>query len=225
MAFATQTIQPEFYQLVEQRVDEEYQRAGFTKVAADGSTVRDEDKMKARGLEVVSRAVVTSKADRSKKAVTNGELFANVFPEAPGARPGTADTLDDVESAVRAFLMRKVWGLTNAGPRGYVQKRLGDGSLILCRATVHRNLDPIVAVYVTDEPTLIMEDSLNPQIDKLVRLASDVREHAAMIVTRHPELESKVSTALNSGFTRVKAAAQLTSGSANGRKPVETEQE
>ena len=46
------------------------------------------------------------------------------------------------------------------------------------------------AIRVTDEPTLNMEDSLNPQIDKLVRVASEVRGHASMIVARHPELES-----------------------------------
>jgi hypothetical protein len=228
MAFAAQ-IAPEFHQLVEQRIDEEYQRAGFVKPSPDGTTeIRDDDKMKARTLQVVSQALVTSKNDRSRKAVTNGELFAAVFPEAPGAKPGTADQLDEIESEVRTALMRKVWGLTIPGPGGWIQKRLGEGSLILCRAVVLRKLDGIMAAYVTDDPTLIMEDSLNPQIDKLVRVASDVRGHASMIVQRHPELEQKVTTALSSGFNRVKAAAQLTSGSSNGtngRKPADAEQE
>jgi hypothetical protein len=204
---------------------EEYERAGYIKVALDGTTVPDDAPMKARGFEIISSAIVKSKTDRAKKALTNGELYAQIFPDGPGAKPDAANDLDEVDSQVRLLLMRKVWGITGPGPRGFVQKRLGDTSLILCRGSVLRTMDNVMAVYVTDEPTLIMQESLAPQIDKLVRLASDVNSHASMIVTRHPELESRVTAALNSGFNRVKAAAQITAGSSNGRKPVETEQE
>ncbi len=218
-------LAPDYKQLIADRVDEEYARAGFTKDLLDGSKAKDDEKMKARAFEVVSNAVVTSKADRSKMAVTNGELYAAVFPEGPGTEPGSADQLDYIESEVRAALMRKVWGLTNPGPRGYIQKRLGDGSLILCRGTVIRDLDEVHGVYVTDEPSLIMEDSLAPQIDKLVRVANDLRVHASMIAVRHPELEQRVTGALSSGFSRVRTAAQLPALAGNGRKPAEPEQD
>lgn len=225
MTLANIDLAQDYKKLIDDRVDEEYGRAGFTKNALDGATVKDDERMRARAFEVVSNAVVTSKADRSKKAVTNGELYAAVFPQGPGAQAGTADQLDDIESEVRTVLMRKVWALTQPSPRGYIQKRLGDGSLILCRGTVIRNLDEVQGCYVTDEPTLILEDSLAPQVDKLVRVANDLRQHASMITGRHPEIEGRVAAALGSGFARVKSATQLPAVSGNGKKPAETEQE
>ena len=216
MNFATTGIAPDLDQEIKDRVNEEYIKHGYSKQAMDGTTVRDEDKMKARALDIVRAAVVTSKEDRSKNAVTQGELYASVFSNAPGATPGTADGLDYVEGQIRALLMRKVWSLTNPSPNGYIQKRLGDSSLILCRGTVIRQLDEVAGAFVTDSPQLIMNDSLAPQIDKLVRTATDLRVHATMITSRHPELEQKVVNALGTGYSRVRTVTQLTTSERNG---------
>lgn len=68
-----------------------------------------------------------------------------------------------------------------------------------------------------------MGDSLEPQISKLVKVAEDVRRHAGMITSRHPELESRVVASLGNGFTRVKAAAMLPSVAGNGKKPADAD--
>jgi hypothetical protein len=207
----------DFKHEAEGRITEEYEKAGFVKKASNGLTVRDEEKFKARVYQVVSSKIATGKKDRSAKSVTNGELYAAVFPQGPGATPGTADQLDPIDAEARSLMMRRVWALTNPGPKGYIQRRLGDSSsLILCRGTVIRDLDETPGVYVTDDPTLIMEDSLTPQIDKLVRVANNLRIHAIMVTSRHPELEQRVTAALGSGVTRAEGAAQLPPPSTNG---------
>jgi hypothetical protein len=219
MDTATTTgIAPEldFKTVIDNRVTEEYIRHGYSKQAMDGTTVRDDDKMRQRAFDAVRAAEVTSKANRSANAITNGELYAAVFPDGPGAQPGTQDDLDPIEVEVRSLLVRKVWGLTNPGPNGYIQKRLADTPLILCRGEVFRQMDHLPGVYVTEFAPLIMEDSLAPQIDKLVRTANDLRVHATMITGRHPELGQKVRNALGTGFSRVKTAGQLTTSEQNG---------
>jgi hypothetical protein len=206
--------------MVQARVDEVLIDHGYAKTRIDGEVVKDLEKMKARAYDVVVAAVVNSKADRSKKAITQGELYAAVFPKGPGADPPDLDSLEGLELDVRSSLVRMCWNLTQPKSTGFIQKRIGDGSLILCRTNVYRKLDEVQGVFVTDSPQLIMEDSLQPQIDKLVRTASDLRTHAVMITGRHPELETKVSTALGAGFTRVRNAAQLPATTGNGKKPV-----
>ena len=220
-------IVPDFFDIVDSRVDDEYRVAGYSKVALDGTEVPDEDKMKARALEVALDAVVKTKTEKSQKAVTQGELFARVFPLGPGAQPGTADQLDPIEAEVASRLTRKVWALTNPGPRGYLQKRLtgvGDGSLILCRASVLRKMDWVPGFYLTDTANLIMDDSMQPQVE---RPSSASRMTSVsmppMIQERHPELEARLSTAIGSGISRARSAAQLSAGSTNGRKPVVSE--
>jgi hypothetical protein len=224
-------VEPEFdyKEMIERRIAEEYERAGYSKPGADGS-IPDDSKMKARAFDIVSRAVVTSKDDRAKKALTNGELYAAVFTEGPGAKPNSAEGLDEFEKDVMLALHRKVWGLTTPTPKGHIQKYLGDTPLVLCRGPVLRRNDYIPGVYVTADPTLILSDSLSPQIEKWVRVANDLRTHATMITDRQPELAGRVAAALNAGITRARAAAQLpaaqlTIGNGNGRKPVETDQD
>jgi hypothetical protein len=221
VTLAISNIIQEFKQAVERRVEEEYVRHGYAKSLLDGSTVKDEERMKAQTLEIViSRAVVASQAERSKKALTMGQLYAAVFPEGPGAQPGTVDQLDEIEHEVWTTLTRQVWSLTNPAPSGWIQARLGD-ALILCRGAVFPQLDKAVGVYVTEAPALILADSLDPEIAKLVRVAVKLRAHASMIATRHPELEAKVMAALGVGYQRVRSEAQLTAYSGNGRKPAD----
>lgn len=207
---------PSLKSIVDERVTDEYIKAGFAK-NVNGEVTRDEEAMKARAYDIVSKAVVSDKTHRSTKSLTNGELYAQVFPGGPGTVPGTADQLDEIEAEVRSTLMRKVWSLTNPSVRGFIQRRLGDSSsLVLCRGTVVRDLDEMVGVYVTDDPALIMDESLTPEIEKLVRAANNLREHATMINARHPELEQRVAAALGSGVSRARSAAQLSAPSQNG---------
>lgn len=224
-------VEPEFdyKEMIKRRVAEEYDRAGFSKAGSDGP-VPDENKMRTRAFDIVSHAVVTSKDDRAKKSLTNGELYALTFPEGPGAKPNSAEALDEFEKDVMLALHRKVWGLTGPGAKGHIQKYLGDTPLVLCRLPVLRRNDYIPGVYVTANPDLILSDSLSPQVENWVRVANDLRQHATMITDRQPELAGRVSAALNSGIARARSAAslpvaQLAVSAGNGRKPAETDQD
>ena len=106
---------------------------GYTKQKND-EDVPDEDAFKQKVYDLVSGRIVSSKAEKSKKSWTQGQLYAAVFPNGPGAdKRQSKDLLSEEDEAVMDKLSRKVWNLTNPGRAGYVQKRLGQdgGSLIL----------------------------------------------------------------------------------------------
>jgi len=187
---------------------------GFSRQKGD-EILADEDKMKAKVFELVTSKVVADKGEKSKKAWTNGELYAATFPNGPGTDPkANLDNLELEELEIRDILSRKVWNLTNPARTGYIQKRLGEdgGSLVLCRSDVMRSLDKLPGCYVTNDADLIMNDSLQPQIEALVRKADNLRKHAEMIGARHPELETRMLKALGSGVDRTVAALPRGSG-------------
>lgn len=219
----TAIIDPE---QVASMIQEQYERAGFTKANRDGETVIDDDAMKAKAFDLVIKREVTDKSNKSAGSWTAGELYAAVFPGAPGTDPATIDLLDAAEAEVRKTLVRRVWNLTNPARSGYIQKRLGfesegEGSLVLCRAKVMRGLDEVNGCYVTNDPELILGDSLSPRVEALVKEADNLRAHAAMITTRHPELEDRVVRAIGAGVKRTQAALPKTTG--NGRVRQEAE--
>lgn len=193
---------------IDVRVSEQLIAHGYTTVK-NGETVADENAMKRRVFEIVSTRVVKDKTEKSKNAITSGELYAQTFPNAPGTDPrANLDDLDFEDAEVRERLVRKVWTLTNAGLSGYIQKRLGEGNgtLLLCRGQIMRGLDQVAGCFVTDNPDLIMTDSLQPQIESLVKKADNLRKHVDMVNLRHPELEGRINHALGLGVQRTVAA-------------------
>ncbi len=166
--------------IVEQMIGAEYLRAGYSKVNRLGKTAPDDEKMKAKALELVKGRVVPDKTAKSANSWTMGELYAAVFPGAPGTTAGeNIDDLDLNAKAVLEKLKRRVWNLTNPARTGWIQKRLGEhGTLVLCRATVMRGLDEVAGCYVTDDADLIMADSIQPRIEAFVKEAQNLRDHA-----------------------------------------------
>jgi hypothetical protein len=169
--------------------------------------------MKQSVLNTVQEAYAPNRDGKSKAGLTKGELYARTFAGAPGAKSGTADGLDEVESEVREILMRRVWNLTKDAPDGYIQKRL-DG-VVLIRSQLVRDRDLVMGVFVTDDAQLIMEESLMPGVEALVRRADRLREHALMLVSRKPELEAKVGAALNTGAKRTNSIVRGAIGTGN----------
>jgi hypothetical protein len=205
-------------EVIQSMVEAEYVRAGYIKQNRDGETVVDDDAMKAKVFELVVKREVTDKSNKSTNSWTPGELLAATFPGAPGTDPKTIDMLDYAQTEVRKTLTRRVWNLTNPARTGYIQKRLVEkGSLVLCRSKVMRGLDEVNGVYVTNDTTLILSDSLGPRIEALVNEANNLRAHAAMITERHPEIEQRVLQAIGSGVKRTQAALPKATG--NGRVP------
>jgi hypothetical protein len=199
---------------VEKIIDRAYIDAGHTKVV-EGAVVRDDEKMKARAFEIVKEKVVSDPKHKSAKSISRGELFATVFPGGPGITGDEVDLLSTEEREARSKLVRRVWNLTNPSRSGYVQKRLGDNStLVLCRTKVMRDLDEVDGCYVTDDPDLIVVDSLRPQIETLVRQANNLARHFEMLGGRHPELEQRMLNELGTGMTKAAAALPREAGAA-----------
>jgi hypothetical protein len=188
-------------------VDQAFIAAGYTSVGTDSTLDIDDEKMKARALEVVRTKVVSNPKEKSAKAISQGELYAAVFPDGPGADPDSARDLSSDEYDARRKLVRRVWNLTNPGRHGYIQKRLGaNGSLVLCRTTIMRDLDEVKGCYVTDHPDLIIVDSLRPQVEAMVKQANNLAKHFEMLGGRHPGLEGRMLGELGTGINKAVAA-------------------
>jgi len=205
---------------VEAIVDQAFIAAGYTSVDSDSTLSRDDDKMKAKAFAVVKAKVVSEPKEKSAKSISQGEIYAAVFPEGPGTDPDKVDDLSPDEYEARRKLVRRVWNLTNPGRHGYIQKRLeNSGNLVLCRTTIMRDLDEVKGCYVTDHPDLIIVDSLRPQIEAMVRQANNLAKHFEMLGARHPELEGRMLGELGTGINKAVASLPAPeSASAGGPK-------
>lgn len=145
----------------------------------------------------MDNCVVSSKAERSRKALTKGGYYSLVFPSGPGAGEAAAD-LDPVSERVVEKLKSIAWGLTQTRRSGFLQLCLEreESTLVVCRCKVLRYGDSSGAFYVTDNEDMIMEDAVDKEIQSLVRRASSLRRDLSMIVERHPKLQGPVAEQL-----------------------------
>lgn len=194
--------------VLKQQVDEQYIAHGYFRVNKAGEQVPDDTTMKVTVYDAVKKKVARAREEVQKGSLTNGELYAITFSNAPGTDAKTLPLLDDLSREVRKTLMRKVWGLTQPRRIGYIQKRLGAEAtgMVLCRTMSTRNVDDAEVCFVTDNADLIMEESVLPQIESLVKKADDLRLHTEMVVSRRPELESRITKELGVGVRRIEAA-------------------
>jgi hypothetical protein len=156
--------------------------------------------------------LVTSKAERSKLALTRGELYFKVYPnEAPGAGVDSIDELSTVERRAYETLAGDVWDLTQTSRSGWLQKRLGeeDETLILCRCKIHRPTEKMLAVYITDNEALIREDAVDKLVVSLMRRASVIRRDLDMVLTRHPALRGAIAAQLSGEVKKIQAELTL----------------
>lgn len=205
-----QSVLSQFEDDVEAALDEAYRREGYV----DEDDKPSDIPMKKVTFDIVmDRCIVKSKAERSRKALTRGELYQLVFPSGPSDDA----VLDPVQIRVLEKLLTTVWGLTQTTRSGYIQRQLDiDGStLVLCRCKVYRNSDPAQAIYATDNESLILEDAVDKEIQSLVRRASALRKNLNMIIDRHPKLQQAVAAQL--GVELRKVDAELAVGTTAGR--------
>lgn len=161
--------------------------------------------------QMLDSCVVNSKAERSRKALTKGQLYTRAFPNGPGADEAGVDDLDEVDRAVFERLSSDVWGLTQTGRTGSIQRRLesDESTLVLCRTKVHRPTDKLLAVYLTDNEALIMEDAVDKEIKSWVSRASRLRKDLDMILSRHPGLRGQISSQLAVEMRKIDAELTL----------------
>jgi hypothetical protein len=161
---------------------------------------------------LIDECVVTSKSERSKKALTRGELYFRVYPkEAPALGVGSIDDLSTVERRAYEALADGVWDLTQGSRSGWIQKRLGedDETLVLCRAKIHRPTEKMLAVYLTDNENLIREDAVDKLVVSLMRRASVIRRDLDMVLTRHPKLRGPIAAQLSGELKKIQAELTL----------------
>jgi len=197
---------------------------GYFKVKKSGDHEPDDTPMKITVYDAVKRKIARARTEVTRNSLTNGELYALAFANAPGTDPKALPLLDDLSREVRKALMRKVWGLTQPRRTGYIQKRLGAEAtgMVLCRTWSTRGVDDAEVCFVTDNDDLIMEESVLPQIETLVKKADDLRLHTEMVVSRRPELEDRVNDELGIGVRRIEAALPAPGApSGNGSRPAE----
>lgn len=207
----TNTAPPLF--LTDEEVDEaalaEYRSAGMTKIGKDGAETKDVEAFKDKVYRTVTSRIVNSRPEMAKNSWTQGELTGSVFPNSPGSDPNQLiSELSPLEQAVRAKLQRAVWTLTNPDRKGSIQSRLGkEGRTeVLVRTKVQRGVDEIVGVFITNDPKLILEESVQPMVEKLYNVAKEVRLHNDLVIEeRHPELMGAVNKILDVAKKRVNA--------------------
>ena len=208
-------------------LDEQYVGHGYFKVKRSGEQAPDDAQMKITVYDAIKKKVARAREEVTKNSMSNGELYALTFPHAPGTDAKSLPLLNDLEREVRRTLMRKVWGLTQPRRTGYIQKRLGaEGTgMVLCRTMSTRGLDDAEVCFITDNADLIMEESVLPQIESLVKKADDLRLHTEMVVSRRPELVGRITEELGIGVRRVEAALPAPRTGANGGDPTPTPEE
>jgi len=211
MSLEYQQVLSQFEDDVAAALDDVYRQEGYVDEDGEPSDVP----MKKAAFDIVmDRCVVKSKAERSRKALTRGELYKLVFPSGPD---DDAD-LDPVQDRVLNKLLTTVWGLTQTTRSGFVQRQfeLEDSTLVLCRYKVYRNAHQMQAVYATDNESLILEDAVDKEIQSLVRRASALRKDLNMIIERHPKLHQAVASQLGLELRKMDAELTAGMGSSNG---------
>ena len=206
----------EFRGEVEVGIAEAYRQADYL----DGDGEPSEALMKEAAFRVaMDHCVVTSKAERSRKALTNGEFYSLVFPSGPGAGEKSPE-LDPVAEDILKKLSGAVWGLTQTQRSGFLQRRLEseETTLVVCRCKVYRNAEATQAVYATDNETLILEDAVDKEIQALVRRASSLRRDLNMVIERHPKLQGEITTRLGIELGRIDSELALGHGEKPSRK-------
>ena len=218
MSLQYQQVFSQFEDEVAAAIDDAYRAEGYI----DHDDTPSDAAMREVAYRIIKEhCVVSSKAERSRKALTKGEFYARVFPSGPSDDDANRDP---VKERVLAKLSSDVWGLTQTKRSGYIQREFeqddddGVKTLVLCRCKVYRNADLRQAVYATNTESLIKEDAVDIEIKSLVRRASALRKDLNMIIERHPKLHKAIAEQLGLELRKIDAELAVGDPSANGAR-------
>jgi hypothetical protein len=207
------TAAPTQDDLVREGVDAAYAAEGYTKTV-DGVEARDNAKLATATFQTVITAKARTNEERETKAIRKGELAKATFPSLPG--PGEYDPSDVVARKVWEVARGAAWSEANPVHNSRVQKMVGTAGkgLVLCRTTV--GLDSTDAVYVTDDPAMILADFSQPLKDAVQRAAERLALNLHMVGVRKPDmtkaLKGEVDSGLKNATTLAKNKLALTTG-------------
>jgi hypothetical protein len=148
----------------------------------------DSAKWRASILEIVMKAKVVKKDDRSKKAITRGDLTKLVFPSLVTPE-GFIDADDPFMAEITwKEIDQKTWQQVSTSATSNLQRMVGlhmGNGYTMCRTKIGTN--KIDAVYVTDNFALISEDLSRPDNLALQRKAQGNVRNREMLMIRHPK--------------------------------------
>lgn len=197
----------EYDRQVRERQEELVIEGGFSKEDADGNDEPDWDAFKNEGAVVLIGHRV-DKVEDKPKGLTATELLNAVLPDVG------VDLTDPVDRDAWAKLARRIWGITQTGSTGFVQRQLAK-PFVLIQVPVIRVSDAtsppekVKVAFVTANDDIIIDDSLMPVIDEVIAGASKIRKQAELIHKRKPELGKRITKAIAGGTQRVANDARL----------------
>lgn len=172
----------------------------------DGQEGVDNDALASKLRELVRASEARTKAERQQKAVPRGTLAALAFPSTPSPSSPMWDADDELAEQVWKRLRGVVSRLTQTGRRGKVQQMLSDDGLVLCPTKVGD--DKVDAVYVTNDPTLILADFAVPRTSKVQNVSEEVAQDFNLVIDRIPGMRKQLNTKLESGMKAAQIAAR-----------------
>jgi hypothetical protein len=194
----------EFETMVAERKDALVIEGGYSKEDADGNDVADYVAFKTAG-QVILAGTQIDDVDDAPKGLTNVELLEKVLPDVE------YDLDDPVDAAAWAALAKRIGAITQPNPTGFVQRALPKG-LVLISMSTFRPSGRVKVAFVTTDENIILDHSLQPVIDQVLKEAVKLHSQATMIVDRKPELAAPVRKAITSGTKRAQATAALPAG-------------
>ena len=202
---------------VDEGVIEALKADDYVKVDGD-KEVPDYDALSRKLRDLVRPTRSSTKVERQQKAVPKATLAAQAFSSTPSPGSPLWDPDDEVAAGVWKALKGAVSRLTQTGRRGKVQQLLAEDGLVMCPAKVGD--DKVDAVYVTDDPTLIMADFAVPRTSKLQNIGEEVAQDFNLVSDRIPKMRKQMNAKLESGMKAAQIAARaklaLTAGNEAG---------
>lgn len=169
---------------------------------------KDTAAVRSQVFDLLSEAIVETKADRVEKAITRASLTTRVFPELPDREHWGDQDDPTLAELVYKTIDQQVWNAAKPDHSGPIQKQIGNLGYVLCRTKVGK--DGIDAAYITKDLNCLLEDFHGPLAAKAKKAADDLGRNLGMVMDRLPEHSRPLSrayqrdmkTALNAGATQ-----------------------
>lgn len=201
---------------VDQRVGEMLIAHGYcVRDNRTGLEKPDDHLLRVAVVKAMQGHVATSKTihELATKSVTKDELYAEVFPHGPGVEsiPET-----DLDAEVQKSLTAKIWGITNTGTSGHVQKAIAASGLVLCEAKVSRTVSKgnggsgitsmVMGRFLTSDHATILTHYTTPAGAEFVGAGKKLDNKLNMVVSRQPELAAAVARQMAAAVKQAIAA-------------------
>ena len=190
--------------MVAERKDALVIEGGYSKEDGNGNDVADYIAFKTAGQVVLSRTVIDD-IDDAPKGLTNVELLEKVLPDVD------LDADSELDTAAWAALAKRIGGIVQPGPLGFVQRALPKDHVLISMSTF-RPSGRVKVAFVTTDDSIVLDHSLQPVVDQVLKEAVKLHAQATMIVDRKPQLAARVRKAITSGTKRAGTTAALPAG-------------